>query len=165
MGVTVKDFIGVWRINWATGPGNIMETEEGSMWIGTGSDWGDTPPELTEEYQTCVGFALVVNGRLAHLTNERGGEQPVSTGHHEGHQPLLLMYDSGQLRWTGYYDQKPLRIFISAAEQWQPGGERFISLYGNTVLGDPEQVGVWGGTGTPPPPPDPKKPGRPRKGS
>jgi hypothetical protein len=154
MSVTMKDFIGSWKINWATGKGNVLE-QEGVLLIGTDSEWGDLAPTLSDEYRTCVGFAMVADGKLVELSSDGDAPVGLSSGGHEGHQPLFLMLDGNQLRWTGYYEQKPVRIFISAAEVQIPGGERYITLYGNTLYGDPEQVGVWGGIGSPPPPPPP----------
>ncbi|HEV2855069.1 MAG TPA: hypothetical protein VHC97_19910 [Thermoanaerobaculia bacterium] len=164
MSVNIGDFIGSWKINWATGPGNVLN--DAVLLIGTGSGWGDAVPWLTGEYQTAVGFALVEGGQLVHLVNDSGTSIPLSSSaEQEGNQPLYFLYDGNQLRWTGFFNELPLRIFISAAEIQLADGDRFLSLYGNTIYRDPDQIGVWGGTGTPPPDPPsprkhPKKPGK-----
>ena len=54
------------------------------------------------------------------------------------------------LQWTGYYNQKPTRIYISAAQTATANGG-VVYLYGSTTYGDPEQVAVWGGSATSPP--------------
>jgi hypothetical protein len=157
MSVNLADFIGSWKVNWATGPGSTLN--DATLLIGTGSAWGDAAPTVTGDYQTTVGFALVDGGQVVQLTNDDGVSTPLSSGEQEGNQPLRFLYEGGQLRWTGYFNQKPLRIFVSVAESRLANGSRFLSLYGNNIFGDPDQIGVWGGTGTPPPPPPaPKQP-------
>ena len=63
---------------------------------------------------------------------------------------LELMFVDGTLRWAGYYNGRPLRIYISACEAHMVGSQSTVALYGSTVLGDPDQVGVWGGSDRPP---------------
>lgn len=152
MSVSLGDFRGSWRITGATGPGSVLG-DNAYILIGTGSDWGDTLPEFTESYQTVVGFALIENGQAVQLSGI-----PLTSGSHEGQQPLVLLFDGVTLRWSGYYNQQPLRIFVSAAEFTKTNGSRYVAVYGTTIQGDPEQVGVWGGSGSPPPdPPSPRK--------
>lgn len=141
MSVNVGDFVGSWKINWAPGP--VQEKlQAGWILIGTGSPYGDTAPALNEEFAIQVGFAIL---------GQDGS--PVLT---DGNEPLVFLFDGSVLRWKGYFEQQPLYIDISAAEVVTPQGNRYVSIYGNTTQGDPDQVGVWGGTGSPPPPPDGK---------
>ena len=144
MSVSIADFRGSWQITGATGPGSPLE-DGGYILIGTGSGWGDSVPVLTPEgYQTVVGFAVVKDDKAV-----------MATEGHEGPQPLLLLFQDGCLRWSGFYNQVPLRIFVSAADFTKADGARYVAIYGTTIQGDPEQVGVWGGSGSPPPdPPD-----------
>jgi hypothetical protein len=148
MSVSIGDFRGSWRITGATGPGNVLEGG-GYILIGTGSDWGDSVPSLTPEgFQTVVGFALVQDGKPILLS-----DIPMASEGHQGEQPLLFLFQDGYLRWSGFYNQVPLRIFVSAADFSKADGSRYVAIYGTTIQGDPEQVGVWGGSGSPPPPP------------
>ena len=150
MSVSIGDFRGSWKITGATGPGNVLE-DGGYILIGTGSGWGDSVPVLTPEgFQTVVGFALVQNGKPVMLS-----DIPMASEGHQGQQPLLFLFQDGYLRWSGFYNQQPLRIFVSAADFTKADGVRYVAIYGTTIQGDPEQVGVWGGSGSPPPdPPD-----------
>jgi hypothetical protein len=142
MSASIGDFRGSWKITGATGPGNVLQ-DGGYLLIGTGSGWGDSVPALTPEgYQTVVGFAIVYDGKAV-LASEG----------HQGPQPLLLLFQDGSLRWSGYFGQIPLRIFVSAAEFTKADGTRYVAIYGTTIQGDPEQVGIWGGSGSPPPDP------------
>jgi hypothetical protein len=154
MSVSIGDFIGTWQVNWVDGVNPWFE-QGWLLMIGTGSDYGDLPPEFTGEYQVCVGFAVLgpEPDQPDNLT-----EVEISTGlnQDERHQALLLLLYGDTLRWKGYYQGKPLYIYISISETWTPGGDRYLTLYGSTTYGDPEQVAVWGGSGTPPPPPPPE---------
>lgn len=139
MSLSIGDFIGSWQF---TSIGGITKLAQqgGYLLIGTGSGWGDTPPCFSGSYEVLVGFAVL-----------DAQEQPLlATGDHEGEQPLVLMQEGNQLKWKGYYDQQPLYITVAAAEIETVGG-RYVSIFGNTVYGDPDQVAVWGGSGTPPP--------------
>jgi hypothetical protein len=140
MSVSVADFVGSWQINFATGPltepGKKLD-DLGYILIGTGEK-GASEPLLNDAYQVLVGFALL-----------DGDGNPLLSTSDGDNQPLLLILDGNQLRWNGYYDQLPLYIFISAAELVTPGGKKHIAIYGTTIYGDPDQVGVWGGSGMP----------------
>jgi hypothetical protein len=142
MSVNVGDFVGSWKINWAPGP--VQEKlQAGWILIGTGSSYGDSAPELNEEYGIQVGFAILgLDG------------SPVITDENE---PLVFLFEGSTLHWKGYFEREPLYIDVSAAEVVTPEGNRYVSIYANTTQGDPDQVGVWGGTGSPPPPPDGKR--------
>ena len=120
------------------------------LMIGTDSKYGDEPPFLTAEYAVCVGFAAARSrgpDRPVQLSTEDHAGQPApGAPPHRRTTPLegLLQADS------------PLYIYISAAETCTPAGKTYIHLFGSTTYGDPEQMAVWGGSGTPPPPPAPK---------
>lgn len=150
MTASVGDFRGSWQINGATGPGSLLEEGNGYILIGTGSGWGDSVPAFTESYQVTVGFTLVNNGQVVELS-----DIPLSSGDHSGQQPIVFLLKDGCLRWTGFYGQRPVRIFLSAAQFTKADGSDYTAIYGTTIVGDPEQVGIWGGSGSPPPdPPD-----------
>jgi hypothetical protein len=148
MTVNIGDFVGAWKVNWVDGlapwfqPGWIVM-------IGTHSSYGDLPPGFTGEYQVCVGFAI--------LDPTQANAVQLSTGLDQAdrNQPLRLLLTGDQLRWQGYHDGKPLYIYVSLSDTRTPSGDRYLTLYGSTTYGDPEQVAVWGGSGTPPPPPTP----------
>lgn len=152
MSASIGDFRGSWKITGATGQGSALQ-DGGYILIGTGSGWGDSLPAFTESFQTVVGFAVVNDGQPAMLS-----DVPLASDGHQGHQPLLFLFENGYLRWSGYYNQQPLRIFVSAADFTKANGQRYVAVYGTTIQGDPEQVGVWGGSGSPPPePPAPEE--------
>jgi hypothetical protein len=144
----IGTFVGKWHIQWTVGVEQKLLQKGWLLLIGTGSDFGDRAPFLTEEYAVCVGFAVI---------DPQDPSAPVqlSTDGQDGHQPLVLRLTGEQLRWKGYYGQQPLYIYISAAETLTPGGKTYVNLYGCTTHGDPDQVAIWGGSGTPPPPPEP----------
>jgi hypothetical protein len=145
----ISTFIGQWYIQYTGGVEGTLLEDGWILYIGTGSSYGDLKPFLTEEYAVCVGFALVDPSdpeNPVQLSSDNGG----------GHQPLVLRLTGDQLRWTGYYLQQPVYIYISAAETLVPGAKKYVHLFGSTTYGDPDQVAVWGGSGTPPTPPAPK---------
>lgn len=145
--MNINDFVGTWYIQYKNGAENTPLQNGWILEIGTGR-LGAQAPSLTAEGAVCVGFALI---------DPQDETKPVviATDDHDGHQPALLRLTGDQLRWKGYYDQQPAYIYISAAQTWVPGGESYTHLYGSTTYGDPDQVAVWGGSGTPPPPPPP----------
>jgi hypothetical protein len=155
MSVSVADFVGSWNIGFIDNQhGEVVK--DSILLIGTGSGWGDRPPKLTDEYEICVGFALLA-------PSEDGGYYALELSTVENRlekrpQPLWLLLSGTQLRWEGYYDRQPLYIYVSVAETKTQGGARSIHLYGCTIAGDPDQVGVWGASSTPPPPPPPPAP-------
>jgi hypothetical protein len=144
--MNIGTFIGKWYIQFTGGVAWLQE--DWILMIGTDSEHGDKPPFLTEEYAVCVGFTVL----------DLKDQNPVqlSTEDHPGNQPLVLRLTGEQLRWKGYYKQQPLYIYIAAAETWTPVGEKYTHIFGSTTYGDPEQMAVWGGSGTPPPPPEPE---------
>lgn len=153
--MNVGAFIGSWQIQWTAGVDQKLMQEDYVLMIGTGSAFGDRPARLTGEHAVVVGFAVVdPNGtRVVLSTDGTVDGEPA-----DPNQALWLRLTGGQLRWKGYYLGKPLYIYISIAATFTPGGERYNHLYGSTTYGDPDQVAVWGGSGTPPPspPPSPK---------
>jgi hypothetical protein len=147
----ISTFVGKWTIQYTGGVEGALLQDGWILLIGTGTRFGDQKPFLTEEYAVCVGFALL---------DPKDPENPVqlSTEGQDGNQPLVLRLTGEQLRWTGYYLGQPTYIYISAAVTLVPGDKTYTHLFGSTTYGDPDQVAVWGGSGTPPPPPTPKKP-------
>ena len=143
--MNIGTFIGKWYIQFTGGAAWLQE--DWILMIGTDSEHGDKGPFFTEEYAACVGFAV--------LNLADGSPVQLSTEDHPGNQPLVLRLTGEQLRWKGYYKQQPLYIYIAAAETWTPAGEKYTHVFGSTTYGDPEQMAVWGGSGTPPPPPEP----------
>jgi hypothetical protein len=145
MTTSVGNFVGKWWVHWVDGAKDWLQ-KGWRIDIGTGGPAGDSVPELTETYNVCVGFAVI---------DAENQTVKLSTEDHEGEQPLSFMLVGNQLQWKGYYGQQPLWIYISLSETTLEG-KSYYSVYGSTTWGDPDQVGIWGGNGTPPPPPDPR---------
>jgi hypothetical protein len=141
MGVNVKDFVGNWYVWWVAGEESFLH-QGWRFVLGTGED-GATAPELTSEFQVVVGFVIL--GK-----DSEGTWTPVFSTQDQEQQPLKLMFVDGALRWVGSYNGRPLRIYISACEANVAGSQSSVALYGSTVLGDPDQVGVWGANDHPP---------------
>ncbi|HEY4565586.1 MAG TPA: hypothetical protein VIJ36_21600 [Thermoanaerobaculia bacterium] len=144
--MNIGTFIGSWKIQYKSEDAGGPVQNGWILLIGTDTDnkgYGDIPPYLDGENTVCVGFALI---------DPTNTTSPVviSTKQHEGNQPAVLALVGEHLQWTGYYDQQPARIYISAAQTATATGG-VVYLYGSTTYGDPEQVAVWGGSGTPPP--------------
>ena len=144
MSVSVGNFVGKWWVHWVDGVRDWLQ-KGWRIDIGTGGPAGDSVPSFTGEYNVCVGFAVI---------DMEDHKVALSTEGHEGEQPLYFVLVGNQLQWKGYYDQQPLWIYISLSETTLEGNT-YLSVYGSTTWGDPDQVGIWGGNGTPPPPPDP----------
>ncbi len=138
MATSVKDFVKVWRVRWVAGVNPWLQ-EGWTIAIGTGSETlGDRAPYLDGQYQTCVGFA-VLDGETVKLSSKDQDEYL---------QPLALLFAGDTLRWSGWLDGKPLRLYISYSETKDPSGDvTYGSLYGSTTFGDPDQVSVWGADG------------------
>jgi hypothetical protein len=152
--MNIGTFIGSWNIQYKSeGAGGPVQNGW-TLMIGTDTDpenpnpFGDTSPFLDEEYVVCVGFALID-------PNNGDPKVVISTRDYEGEQPAVLSLVGEQLQWMGYYAGERASIYISAAQTPTVNGQS-IHLYGSTTFGDPEQVAVWGGSGTPPPPPSPE---------
>jgi hypothetical protein len=145
----VSDFMGSWNVSWVTGRKNVLE-QNYTMLIGTGGAYGDTPPALNPDNNVCVGFAVI----------DAEGVPVLSSGSYD--PPLLLLYlCGGTLRWEGLYPAvggQTLRFYVSTAEAFTAGDATTppaasTSLYGTSIWGDPDQVGIWGAEGHPPPVP------------
>lgn len=143
MSVSINDFVGSWTVEYTCGKQPWLQ-QGWVILIGTGSAFGDEEPFLTDNNAAVgVGFAVL---------DAEGKKVELSTEINISPEPLALILDGSQLRWAGFVDRVPLRIYVSASEALllAEGGEiRDVALYGSTVLGDPDQVGVWGGSGTP----------------
>lgn len=147
--MNVGFFIGNWPVNFATGPltqrGKPLATLS-SVEIGTGEN-GALQPTFGKDYGVQVGFALL----------DSSGS-PIFASNPD----CLLKLEGNQLRWHGLYlyegEEQELNINIALAEVFRKGETEPVSyyLFGCTVYGDPDQVGVWGASGTPGG--DPKKP-------
>jgi len=139
--MNISSFMGTWAINFATGPLTQLGqplSALGSIEIGTGSN-GAARPSLSEDYEVKVGFAML----------STSGGILFSSGPDQ-----LLSLVGDQLRWHGPYGEPPqeLNINIALAEVYRDSDiDRgfYPYLFGCTVYGDPDQVGVWGGSGTP----------------
>ena len=144
MSISVKDFTGTWYVWWGDGERSVLQ--KGWKIVLGENEEGAKEPFLSPDYQVLMGFSI-----LAPTATEQGVEwTPVFSTADQQQQPLVLMYADGCLRWDGYYQGEALRIYISASEADQVGEQRSISLYGSTVFGDPDQVGVWGASDRPP---------------
>ena len=152
--MSINDFVGTWYIQYKSGGEKTPLQNGWQLEIGTGEN-GAKEPFLSAEGAVCVGFALLDPGSSP-------PEVIIATDDHEGNQPALLRLTGDQLRWKGYYQQQPAYIYISAAQTLTPDGASYIHLYGSSTWGDPEQMAVWGGSGTPPP--SPRRPPRPKHG-
>ncbi|HSK80955.1 MAG TPA: hypothetical protein VLQ45_31170 [Thermoanaerobaculia bacterium] len=140
MNVNVGDFVGSWTVQWVSGRNPFLQYAW-TVLIGTGTN-GDTPPFLSAEYAVCVGFTVMDGSARVQLSSTPNpGDDP--------HQPLALLFDGNTLRWSGYYEQQPLHVYISLSTA-QTTGDSYTSLYGSTTWGDPDQVGVWGADARPP---------------
>ncbi|HEV7508354.1 MAG TPA: hypothetical protein VGS07_25960 [Thermoanaerobaculia bacterium] len=136
--MNISSFMGTWPINFTTGPlsqpGKALENL-GSIEIGTG-DNGATAPFLCDtDYELKIGFALLDTSGTVIFSSDSG--------------PLLSLVGE-QLRWHGPYEGRELNINIALAEVFRDHDidRGFYSyLFGCTVYGDPDQVGVWGGSG------------------
>lgn len=139
MATNINDFKGEWHIHWITGVELVMQWGW-KIVIGSGAE-GTKTPYVGDDGEVCTGFAIY----------ERIGEGEwtlYATSNEWG--PFVLK--DGQLRWAGNdRDGQPLRIYLSAAEGQSKDGP-FISLYGSTLRGDPDQVAVWGANDGPPKP-------------
>ena len=140
--MNISSFMGVWPINFATGPlaqpGKALENL-GSIEIGTGGNDASAPFLCDTDYVVKIGFALLDTSGGVIFSSASG--------------PLLSLVGE-QLRWHGPYGEPPLElnINIALAEVYRdhPIDQGFYPyLFGCTVYGDPDQVGVWGGSGTP----------------
>jgi hypothetical protein len=138
----IKNFCGVWKLTQVAGtvgfwaPGYLLE-------IGTGRG-GATAPYLSPEGDVCAGFAV--------LELTPGGFVEVLSSADGQNQLLEFVLVDGVLRWIGSYTDQPLSLYISLCERQTLRGKRYLYLYGSTVFGDPEQVGVWGAEANPPAP-------------
>lgn len=148
--MNIGSFIGTWEVQYKSGAAGSPLQDGWLLMIGTGSTYGDKMPFLDGEYSVCVGFALIDPANPA-------APVVISTEQHEGEQPAVLCLAGEQLQWIGYYHQQPASIYISAAQTPTVSG-KVVNLYGSTTFGDPEQMAVWGGSGTPPPTPSPTPP-------
>ena len=129
MSRSINDFIGEWHVSWLDGVNPIIDRDSK---IEIGNQPAIQPFLLDGE--VCVGYAVYLNGQT----------QPRLTSAADG--PLVLA--DGNLRWIGQEpDGREVRIYLSVAEAFTQDNGRFLSLYGTTLHGDPEQVAVWGANG------------------
>lgn len=135
----IADFIGEYIVT-KMSEGSALQPGM-KIYIGDGQ-YGATQPTLTDGLFIVVGFAILQpDGITPVLSSGDGSPNAV---------PLVLVYDEGTLWWKGFdNEQKPLRIYMSLAQGETVGGLPFRALYGTTLSGDPEQVGVWGADGNP----------------
>jgi hypothetical protein len=155
--MNISNFVGVWYIQWRDGVEGHGIQQDWTLMIGTGSDCGDIKPFLSDDYEVCVGFAMLDEQGVVQLSTEPSAEgvPAVPQDRERSQQDLALVLTGEQLRWTGDYEQRPLEIYVTAAQTFA-AGQKTVHLYGSSTYGDPEQMAVWGGSGTPPPPPSPK---------
>jgi hypothetical protein len=136
----VKPFIGTWTIHSVTGKDPYLK-ENWQLLIGTNTQ-GDALPALDENYDVYVGFTVLDEKGCVILSSAQSNEPP-----------LPLLFVDGMLRGAGPRGGRPFRVYISMAEVHTTLGTTFPALYGSSLAGDPDQVGVWGANGNPPPPP------------
>lgn len=142
--MTINDFVGTWGIKYKDGVEGTPLEVGWLLEIGTGNN-GATPP-FSKDGLDFVGFAL--------LEPSDGSYQVViSTDDHDGDEPAVLSLMGEQLRWMGLYGGRPARIYISGAEAQTLDEGQSIHLYGTSLYEDPEQMAVWGASGTSTPSP------------
>src|SRR5262245_332053 len=119
--MNIGTFVGSWKIQNKSGVEGGPVQDGWTLMIGTDTDndnpYGDTPPFLDGENTVCVGFALIDT-----TTNPGSPVVVISSKQHEGNQPAELALVGEHLQWTGYYEQEPARIYISAAQTATAGG-------------------------------------------
>jgi hypothetical protein len=133
----IAEFIGEYNVTTSSEESVLQQGMK--LHIGDGKH-GATQPVLTDGYFITVGFAVVDQDGAPVLTT--GDEGPTSV-------PLVLIYEDGTLWWKGFFNNAPLRVYLSLAQGATVGGLPFKAIYGTTLVGDPEQVGVWGADGSP----------------
>jgi hypothetical protein len=139
MAANINRFKGEWHIHWITGVDLVMKWGW-KIVIGTG-ELGTQTPYVGEDGDVCTGF--VIYERI-----DEGSWTLYAKSDDWG--PFVLV--DGQLRWAGNDSNgEPLRIYLSVAEGMSAAGP-FVSLYGSTLRGDPDQVAVWGANDGPPKP-------------
>lgn len=133
----IADFIGEYGVT-TSSEGSVLQP---GMTIHIGDDqFGAKAPVLTDGFFITVGFAILDQDGTPVLATGDGSPDAV---------PLLLVYDEGTLQWKGFREGVVLRIYLALAQGATLGGLPFKALYGTTLSGDPEQVGVWGADGNP----------------
>lgn len=139
---SVKPFVGRWHVGMIGNPAGFLQPGY-QLLIGTGKH-GAKEPALNDDFEVVVGCAVL---------DSKG--EPALAG--EGSdQALEMLFANGTLRYAGYYKDAPIRLYISMAEAISPDGvTTYPAIYGTTTSGDPDQVGVWGAEGNPPPSPEP----------
>jgi hypothetical protein len=158
--MNIGNFVGTWYIQWRAGVEGHGIQEQWTLMIGTGSQYGDRKPFLSADYVVSAGFALLDQEGVVQLSTDppAAGVPTAPQDQGENEQSLALRVVGEQLCWNGSYKERPLYLYISAAETWMPGGRKSVHLYGSSTYGDPEQMAVWGGSGTPPSTPPPPTP-------
>ena len=129
----IGDFIGNYTIRHVStqNPDPLLQVN-GKFCIGT-NEYGDTEPSLAGGGFIVVGFSILGSS----------GDVVFSTQDEQG-TPLQLALVESNLRWAGFYQGRPLRIYISEYKITSPGGIVTRGIYATNVYGDPEQVGIWG---------------------
>jgi hypothetical protein len=132
----IHDFQRDWHVWWVDG----FEPIVARQWkLAIGTEPG------TEPFQGPDGVWHI--GFNAYAPND---PKPVLSSATDGD----LMLINSTLRWIGTNSENDeVRIYISLAEAFTPESGSFLSMYGTTLHGDPEQVAVWGANGGPPPQP------------
>lgn len=135
MAVNINRFKGEWHVWWVQGFEPVLQ-QTGKICIGTGAE-GTAEPFLSAAGEVCTGFAIYEPDGTLYTSSAEWG-------------PLVL--SDSQLRWEGNgKDNQMFRMYISLAEGLSKAGP-FVSLYGSTLRGDPDQVAVWGASDIPPSP-------------
>lgn len=133
----IGDFVGQYTLTWAEGVDGLLQANQ-QLFIGTGTH-GDPEPTLTENYSVVVGVTFW------DAVAERRVLEPNSD------DPFLFLYDAGQLlRLQLVKTDTPFRMQISLSKVQSVSGMMSKYAYGIALIGDPEEVGVWGANGNPP---------------
>ena len=169
----VGNFVNSWGIKWRDGVEGHGIQQGWTLLIGTGSDYGDSEPFFSPspDYEVRVGFSMINQDGAVELSTEPPGPRvPRAPGYRQPGQDMSLFLIGEQLCWRGELGVeiggelliRPFEVYISVAPTLA-GGEKTVKLYGSSTWGDPEQMAVWGGSGTPPPSPRRRHP-RPGRG-
>src|SRR5688572_10441484 len=123
--MNIHDFQRDWHVWWVDG----FEPIVARQWkLAIGTEPG-TEPFIGPDGEECIGF----NAYSPQST------EPELSSAVDG--PLVLIGNT--LRWISKNSEDPeVRIYISLAEAFTLDSGRFLSMYGTTLHGDPEQVAV-----------------------
>src|SRR6478609_8789782 len=99
--MNIGNFIGSWYIQWRDGVEGHGLQQGWTLKVGTGSEYGDCPPFLSDDYRVCVGFSMINQDGKVELSTvpvEKGLQAP---GYRQPDQSMALFLIDHQLCWRG----------------------------------------------------------------